>query len=289
MFATGSLARRIERADATLIADGAAAAGQRLSPEDVVVVSLAGGVAAFLEPGSPFNKIAGLGFEGLPDEERLAAFEDAVARRGAPVQVELASLGLPDVGRLFTRRGYELVGFENVLGLSLDERTLERRRRGAGESAIEVAIEVAPADAEETQAWMDTVTSGFLQPDTFDGPPSHESFDRAALERVFRDVAAAPSFARYLARRDGTIAGGASLRSFEGVAQLCGAATLPNHRRQGVHTTLLDRRLLDAAEQGCDVAVMTTEPGSKSQQNAQRFGFSVLYVKAVLVKSRPPS
>lgn len=285
MFATGSLARRIERADATLIADGAAAASLRLPSEDVTVVPLAGGVAAFLEPGSPFNKIAGLGFDGPPDEAQLEAFESAVARQGAPVQVELASLGLPDVARLFTRRGYELVGFENVLGLSLDDRTLERRRRAAGESAIEVKR----AGTGESRAWMDTVTSGFLNPDTFDGPPSHESFDRAALEGVYRDVIAAPSFTRYLARRNGTIAGGASLRLFEGVAQLCGAATLPDHRRQGVHTAMLDRRLLDAAEQGCDVAVMTTEPGSKSQQNAQRFGFSVLYVRAVLVKSERPS
>lgn len=53
MFATGSLAQRIERAEAALIADGAAAASRRLSPEDVVAVPLAGGVAVMTtEPGS---------------------------------------------------------------------------------------------------------------------------------------------------------------------------------------------------------------------------------------------
>lgn len=37
-----------------------------------MVIPLAGGVAAVIEPGSPFNKIAGLGFDGLPDEEELS-------------------------------------------------------------------------------------------------------------------------------------------------------------------------------------------------------------------------
>jgi hypothetical protein len=35
---------------------------------------------------------------------------------------------------------------------------------------------------------------------------------------------------------------------------------------------------------GCDIAVITTQPGSKSQQNAQRQGFDFIYTRAVLVK-----
>jgi hypothetical protein len=51
-----------------------------------------------------------------------------------------------------------------------------------------------------------------------------------------------------------------------------------------VQTALLSARLADAAVAGCDVAVITTQPGSKSQQNAQRQGFDLLYTRAVLVK-----
>jgi hypothetical protein len=40
----------------------------------------------------------------------------------------------------------------------------------------------------------------------------------------------------------------------------------------------------DAAAAGCDVAVITTQPGSKSQENAQRRGFQLLYTRAVLVR-----
>jgi GNAT superfamily N-acetyltransferase len=102
-----------------------------------------------------------------------------------------------------------------------------------------------------------------------------------------RDMAAAGAV-RYAALRDGIIAGGATMRMSEGVAQLAGAATAPAHRRRGVHTALLSARLADAAAAGCDVAVIITQPGSKSQQNAQRHGFDLLYARAVLVKQPWP-
>jgi ribosomal protein S18 acetylase RimI-like enzyme len=70
----------------------------------------------------------------------------------------------------------------------------------------------------------------------------------------------------------------------EGVAQFAGAATAPAHRRRGIQSALLSTRLADAAAAGCDVAVITTQPGSTSQQNAQSRGFDLLYTRAVLVK-----
>ena len=63
-----------------------------------------------------------------------------------------------------------------------------------------------------------------------------------------------------------------------------GAATAPAHRRRGIQTALLAARLADAAAAGCDVAAIVTQPGSKSQQNAQRQGFDLLYTRAVLVR-----
>jgi GNAT superfamily N-acetyltransferase len=65
---------------------------------------------------------------------------------------------------------------------------------------------------------------------------------------------------------------------------MTGAATAPAHRRHGVQTALLAARLVDAAAAGCDIAIVTTQPGSKSQQNVQRRGFHLLYTRAVLVK-----
>ena len=127
---------------------------------------------------------------------------------------------------MLSHRGYELIGFENVLGLPLDLAQLQDVEAGP--------ITVDHAGPDETAAWMDAVATGFLHPDTFDGPASHESYNREAIEQIFGDTFATPSFERFIARRDGAVAGGASLRIYEGVAQLAGAATLPDHRRQGV-------------------------------------------------------
>jgi hypothetical protein len=41
---------------------------------------------------------------------------------------------------------------------------------------------------------------------------------------------------------------------------------------------------LTAARRGCDIAVVTTQPGSKSAENVERFGFVILYVRAILIK-----
>ena len=74
------------------------------------------------------------------------------------------------------------------------------------------------------------------------------------------------------------------MRITHGVAQLTGAATVPSARRRGVQAALLAARLDDAAAAGCDLAVVTTAPGSTSQKNVQRRGFQLMYTRAVLVK-----
>ena len=279
LFVTASLARRIERAEASLVEEGAAVAAEAGGDRDVFAQRLNGGVAAYTDDGSPFNKVAGMGFDGVPSSDDLDRLEAEFAVRRAPVQFEISTLADPDLFRALTRRGYELVGFENVLGRALGP--IDRA------ADAETSIRINPVAPHENAVWLDAVVTAFLKPDTFDGPASHESFDRATLERVYTDTFRAPSFERLLARRDDEVAGGASVRVFEGIVQLCGAATLPAHRRQGVQSALLRYRLDMAARRGCDLAIVTTQPGSKSQQNVQRFGFSLLYARAVLIKSAP--
>jgi len=273
-FASTALAARIEAAEASLIADSAEATARRRPDEDVAVVPLAGGVAVYAGAGSPLCKVAGMGFGEPVDEERLEQVERMYAQRGAPVRVELASLADPSIGERLTRRGYVLAGFENVLARGLDADPPPRLPAG---------IEVSVSPQDELDRWLDVVVAGFAHPDT-QGVPSDESFPREVLERVIADMTAAEGFVRYLARRGRELAGGASLRVHEGVAQLCGAATLPAHRRRGVQSALLAARLADAARRGCDLAVVTTQPGSKSQENVQRSGFELLYARAVLIK-----
>ena len=278
LIATSGVAARLERAEA----DTAAAFGRRAAEggADVAVHAVGGTFAVYGGPGQPFNKVAGLGFAPL-EESDLAHLEAIYDARNAEIRVEQSSLADPAVASLLTRRGYALVGYENVLGLALtpdvvstftSERDVARAR----------GIDVTAAD--DVTTWIRTTAEGFLHPDVFDGPPPTESFGRETLEQVFADFGSAPGCRLFLARRDGEIAGGGALRIVDGLAQLAGAATLPAHRRSGVQSTLLRARLVEAAAAGCDLAVVTTEPASKSQTNVQRAGFALLYVRAILVR-----
>jgi ribosomal protein S18 acetylase RimI-like enzyme len=260
VFCGLDLAARIERAEAELMAECA---------RKGYVAAIAGGMACYAEPDSPFNKVAGLGFDGLPD---LDPVERAFAERGSPVQVEVAHLGDPELFGVLIERGYRLEGFENVLGREL-----------ADIPPLVAGIEVRRSGPEEFEPWLDMMVDASTVSDE-QGIPSHEEFPRDTLASALRDFFATEDVVRYSALRDGVLAGGASFRVVDGIAQMTGAATAPAHRRRGVQNALLAVRLRDAAAAGGEFAVVTTQPASKSHQNTQRQGFELLYTRAVWVK-----
>jgi GNAT superfamily N-acetyltransferase len=268
LFCDVAVAERIERAEAQWVAECSDAARARRGDTVGFARTLAGGIASFAEADSPFDKVAGLGFAGVPGADALDEVERAFAELGTPVQVELCHLANPEVGAFLTERGYRLESYENVLGRRLDD------------AVDEVSADVRPCRDDELEAWLSAVADASLVTDT-EGLPSHEDFSRETLVTVLRDMA---GVRRYLAERDGEFAGGASFRVTDGIAQFAGAATVPAHRRRGVQTALLRARLAAARAAGCDLAIVTTQPGSKSQQNAQRQGFDLLYARAILVK-----
>jgi GNAT superfamily N-acetyltransferase len=274
LFCDTALAARIERAEADLMAACAVASRER-----GFVLPIAGGVATVAQADSPFNKVAGLGFGGIPGENELDALERAFAAAGAPVQVELSALGDPELGALFTGRGYRLVSVENVLGRATDV---------APVTPVD-GPEVRPSPDGELDTWLDVVVEAGLHADV-EGVPSPDEFSREALAMAERDLGTAPGSVRLLAWRDGVPVGGAAFRrAGNGIAQFTGAATLPAHRRRGVQSALLAARLADARAAGCELAVVTTQPGSRSQRNVQRAGFHLLYSRAVLVRGTGPA
>jgi GNAT superfamily N-acetyltransferase len=274
LFCDARLAHRVERAEVDLVRAANGAARRRGAPGFLIPV--AGGVASFADDGSPYNKVTGLGFEGLPEDEELDRIEGAFAERGAPTQVELAHLADPVIGDVLTTRGYRLESFENVLGRSLDEYETPP-------TVPDIDVRLSPEG--EFDSWLSVVADAAAHPDS-EGLPWHEEFPRAVYEQAERD-AANSGVRRYAALRAGRLAGGAGLRLVDNIAQFAGAATAPLHRRHGIQTALLSHRLADAAAEGCDLAVIVTQPGSRSQQNAQRRGFHFLYTRAILVK--PPA
>jgi ribosomal protein S18 acetylase RimI-like enzyme len=270
VFTPPELASRIDRAEGRLCA-----AIARESP-NARVIEIGGGVAVFVERESPSNKLIAAGFAGPVDDAVLSDIEVHFARHRARLQAEVATLADPAFHRQLVERGYKPGGFENVLGHSL--------RGVVAASDGSITVELLSASALETLA--DVMAEGFANPDTggVGGdqlPPADE------IRRAFVGTWRTAGFRGYIARIEGTIAGGAALRIDEGVAQFSGAATRPAFRRRGVQTALLRARLADAASAGCDIAVVVTQPASKSEQNVQREGFSLLYARQLLLKLPP--
>jgi GNAT superfamily N-acetyltransferase len=272
MFVDLATATRIERAEAHVIQAVADAVAAARSAPHAIAIPVGVGVAGFVRPGSPPNKVAGIGLDSVPDDAMLDRIEAMFAERHEPPRIELATLADPELGKRLTARGYTLHGFENVLVRALAD--VEPPRA----SPIGVERVGASHDAQ----WRPLVVDAAIASDDTGVPP--DDYSREVVDVAIADFLATPGFTRYLASIDGVAAGGASMMIHAGVAVLTGSATLPAHRRQGVQAALVARRLHDARAAGADLAIITTAPGTQSQANVMKRGFALSHARAILVR-----
>jgi ribosomal protein S18 acetylase RimI-like enzyme len=273
VFCPADLAARIDQAEARLMIAIARAAAARDAGLGSFVVPIGAGAAVYAGPSSPSNKMIGIGFDEAVDDAVLADVEARFAARRAPLQAEISVLAAPDLHGRLAARGYAPVAFEHVLGHPL----------ASGIAPAPAGVDVEVVAAGDIGRLGDVLVDAFASPDAggVGGdaiPPADE------IRRYFEITMSVDGFVGYVARIDGEIAGGAALRLDGTVAQFCAAGTLPRFRRRGVQTALLRVRLAEAGAAGCTVGVVVTQPGSKSQQNAQREGFALLYARQLLVK-----
>jgi hypothetical protein len=276
MFCPADLAASIDQAEARLMIAIARAAGDRDVALRPFVVPVGRGAAIYAGPGAPSNKMIGIGFDEAVDPAVLDAVEGAFGSRQAPLQAEISVLAEPGVHACLTARGYVPSGFEHVLGHPL----------GAGVAPLPERVQVEPVATSDADRLGDILVEAFASPDS-GGVGGDATPPSAEIRRYFEITMSVDGFRGYVARVDGAMAGGAALRIDGRIAQFCGAGTLPAFRRRGVQTALLRARLADAHAAGCVVGVVVTQPGSKSQQNAQREGFSLLYARQLLIKPGP--
>jgi GNAT superfamily N-acetyltransferase len=267
LFVSHHVAARVERVDAEFMEACSREAAARYGVASFQI-PIAGGVATYAGPESPFNKVAGAGFDALPTEDQLSEVERRYAEREAAVSFEVPTLAEPALVELLTQRGYQLVSFENVL------------LRDVVVPMPEVAADITVRRVDDFDGWLDVSVEAALHPDA-EGIPQHDEFPRDVLERAERSSADAGA-RLYLAEIDGRPAGAASVRFADGIAQLTGAGTRPPYRRRGVQRALTVARLLDARAEGCDLASVTVQPGSPSHASTQRAGFDLAYSRAVL-------
>ena len=242
---------------------------------DPFVLPVSGGFAIYAGPSSPTNKVIGLGLDTGLDVAALERIEREWGTRGEPVRIEMSILTDPAHGTVLTERGYVLHGFENVLGVRIDS--------GAALPVPPPGVTVDLAADSEFDLWMDIAVDAFSNLDgTGSVPP--DALPREQLREILSEMMGMPGFIRYLARVEGEAVGEAAMHIAGDLALIAGAGTRPRARGRGVQKTLLQRRLVDARAAGCTLAVVTTAPGTRSQDNVMRRGFELLYARAILVK-----
>jgi ribosomal protein S18 acetylase RimI-like enzyme len=271
LHGTLELARRMDRAeiDFCAMAAGAGAVG------GVASLEIAGGRALCAFEGSPLNKVLGLGLGAPVGDADLDAIEAFYDERGIPVQIELCPLASPGVAARLTARGYQLQGFENQLA---------RRLNGEPVPGPD-GFRVAPAMGDLDELWLRVVAGGFVAgegPMTAPAPPPPADA-LETLTKVMRGFIH-PSFERLLVWAGDEPVGGGCAYTIDGVRGVAGTATLPAFRRRGVQQAVV-AHALNAAGGRADLAMATTEPGSTSQRTFERFGFQVMYTRAIFVLS----
>ena len=229
---------------------------------------VAGGQAIFAGVASPLTQACALGMNGAVREAEIEAMEDFYRSRGAAASVEVCPLADPSLLALLEARGYRHAEFTNKLFQTLDDGVRSERES--------VDVVVRRVVAETAEGWAEVVSEGFAGKD--------HSLSHALLMEMAHAGLRVPSAVAWLAEADGQAAGGGTVFIDDGVAMLKGTSVLPAFRRRGVQSALIGARLAYAASQGCDLATVTTVPGTASQRNVERHGFRVAYTRSRLAR-----
>lgn len=259
------LAREIEHAEAEA-AVGCAQMMQAMQTNSVgAVARIAGGYAVYCGADNPITQAVALGLHGPVSVEEFDQLESFYFSRSEPVRVETCPMADVSLLEYFKERGYHVSEFSNVMLRPVGNATNSSPPKG---------MDIQLVRKEELDLWVMTVAQGFAE----NYPVTNE------LLSVMKMFALGKNTECYLASFDGRIAGGATLAVRGRIAGLFGASTLPEFRKRGVQSALLQVRLRRAVELGCELAMSLAQPGSISQRNITRQGFQTLYTRVKFEK-----
>ena len=221
---------------------------------------VAGGRAIFTGVGFFSNRALALGLHGPVSDDEVENVETFYAARGVPSEIEIASMVDRSLLCLLSQRGYQLVRFRNIYAQALPSHATTN-------TVPSRAAEIQVVDASTAATWSTTLLDGFGY---------MRDVERDRVETWNRMVRSLPGVTALVAVIDGTPVGAASVMVLGSTAVLGGAATLPAFRRRGMQRALIESRLAVAAQAGCELAIVTADPGSSSGRNAERTGFQLI-------------
>jgi len=274
---TAADALLIERVEGENLAAQVEALADGGALPDALCLRIENAVAAVTHAkfGRKLNHVVGFGLGAPFDSDHLTMIEALYEKRGIAVEIDLCPFAETPTFDLLKQRGYAVNAFSNTY----IHTGLGSCRGGPQNSSIQLR-DLRPAEAEDFVAWS---VSGFAS------QPTHRPME---LLRLLAVSALRRSDTRLLvAELDGRVAGTAaiSIMRIGGTvaAHLFLASTLPEFRKRGVQSALLQARLDEARRAGAALATVTARPTNSSARNTLRAGFRLAYTKATF--SRQPA
>ncbi len=262
IFSDLELARRLERTEARANASFVEARARAFPESNATWLEVCGVYAMFDGVDSPLTQTFGLGLFDPVSPRDLDRIESFFEDRGAPVFHEVSPLADPAIVPLLNKRGYQPCELTTILFREIQPGVSFAELRNDN-------IRVRLIDKDEVEVWAQTSSLGWS-----------EFPELADFMLMFGQVVARREDGlSFLAELDGKPIATGAMSIYDGVAQLAGASTIPEGRKQGAQLALLDSRLRYAAEHGSDIATMGALPGSASQRNAERQGFRIAYTR----------
>ena len=265
IYSDKALSQKIERAEARANADFVETRAG-LEPESGAEwIEVGGAYAMFDGLESPCTQTFGLGLFEETTAEHFDEIESFFHAKNAPVFHEVSPMADPTLMPLLNERGYQPIELTSVMYREIggcNDATRQNER-----------ITTRIIAAGEEDLWARTSAAGWAT--EYEGLADFMfNFGRISA----KCTGAFP----YIAELDGIPISTGMLFVHGDVALLAGASTIPEGRNHGAQNELLAARLTFAFENGCTLAIMGASPGSQSQKNAQKNGFSIAYTRTKL-------
>jgi GNAT superfamily N-acetyltransferase len=263
IFSDRELSQKLERAEASANA-AFVEARARLFPESGAAwIEVGGAYAMFDGAASPITQTFGLGvFEEITGAE-IEKLETFFRKRGAPVFHEVSPLADASLLALLNERGYQPIELTSILYQSLES-------ENKPDLPVNPDIETRVIETGEEEIWARTSAAGWAS-------------EAAELGDFMFGIGQVSANCRggfpFLAELKGQPISAGMLFIYGDVALLGGASTIPEGRRRGGQSALLEARLKFARSKGCKIAMMGALPGSQSQRNAEKNGFRIAYTR----------
>ncbi|MEP6924825.1 MAG: GNAT family N-acetyltransferase [Pyrinomonadaceae bacterium] len=260
-FSDRNLAQKLERTEARSNAAFVEARAAMFPESGAEWINVAGAYAMFDAVESPCTQTFGLGvFDEITGAE-MDQLEAFFKKHDTPVFHEVSPMVDFSLLALLNERGYQPIELTSVMYQPIEDIPY---------LPVNPKIQTRIIQKGEEKLWAKTSAGGW-------------SSEMPALSDFMFEFGQISASCQggfpFLAEIENVPMATGMLFIHDKVAFLAGASTVPEGRRQGAQTSLLNARLRFAAAQGCTTATMGASPGSQSQRNAEKNGFRVAYTR----------